>query len=1164
MSQYDGSVKFDTKIDTSAMNSALSKLKLTATAAFTAIGAAGTVAIKKCLDAGMSFESIMSQVEALSGATEKQMESLNAKAKEMGATTVFSASQAGEAMTYMAQAGWDASNMLSGLEGIIHLAASAGEDLALVSDIVTDSLTAFGLKASDSAHFSDVLAIASAASNTNVAMMGATFKYAAPLAGALGYSIEDVAVATGLMANAGIKGEQAGTALRSTFTRLADPPKEAAEALKTLGISIENTDGTAKPLSVTIGELRSAFANLTETEKTAYASQISGQMAMSGLLAIVNASETDFNNLTKAVENADGAAKNMAETMVNNLKGDLVLMQSALEGVEVAVYESLEEPFRVAVQGASDALSELERSISGGALQPKVEKLGNSLADFAGDCVDLASDALPGAIDMLSALVENLDLLTAAIIGVAQVKLLHNAMSTYQAMMKMSTARVTEYTAALAFEQSTEARGITISKMVLAEMTLKDLMVGVLTGKITLATAAQNLWNAAMNSNPIGLLITALGILIPLIGTGVKRAIDNANASTKAFNESMKEINDTYDRAIENSKEHITNAEVEAAKIDALTKKVFELDTELENSNKLLESNAEETENNKKKRAELLSAVEDLQELIPDLVIEIDKETGRLKTEHEEVEKLAQSYITLMRAKASANVYGANYEAALDALARIKKARDDAQATLETMPEGEYHEETHFLLTEGFYTVLRPDEEKKAYQNQERIIKGYDDEIAKAQEEVAYWENEANKANKAVFELEYASGTGTANDENTSTGGSSSGETDPEKELRDLRFAFQMGEQSAKDFYNALEAYRNKYFEEGSEDWQELTLEIKEGREELKKDSEALIEKELSDNDRRLRRREISEEEYYAEIARIRDTYYDETDDEYAELTDKIIEYNNEVADEAAETAKAAVKNTISEISSFADSALGEVESRIDSMQKKVASYGSLIAKDESGNVMLSDLHKQNEELFEYGQYLLIIKNRVKELGFNDETANGLFSSLSEMSVDDALATAKLLYDTSDFEFRKYIQDFERTQKLADTISNSFYKDEYQKEVDKTTEYMKEKFAELGVEVPEDFFTSGTDSAKNFGEAFLAEIELQMQAIQQRIAAFNTSLGLDFGSAVGGLFGLSGVPGNSTNNSYSNTFNIINPSGTVTSGIEAASTAAEVDRMRNG
>lgn len=297
----------------------------------------GAAAVKTATD----FEAGMSEVKAISGATGSEFDALRDKAIEMGAKTKFSASDSADAFKYMAMAGWDASQMMDGIAGIMDLAAASGEDLATTSDIVTDALTAFGLQASDSAHFADVLAQASSKSNTNVGLMGETFKYVAPVAGALGYSIEDTAVAIGLMANSGIKGSQAGTALRSTITRLAKPVGEAKDAVEELKISITNTDGTMKPLSQTMVELREKFAGLTEEQKAQYAAMLAGQEGMSGLLAIVNASDEDFQKLTDEINNANGAAEDMASVMMDNTAGAVEQLKGALESAGILIGEKL-------------------------------------------------------------------------------------------------------------------------------------------------------------------------------------------------------------------------------------------------------------------------------------------------------------------------------------------------------------------------------------------------------------------------------------------------------------------------------------------------------------------------------------------------------------------------------------------------------------------------------------------------------------------------------------------------------------------------------------------------------------------------------------------------------------------------------------------------------
>lgn len=331
-------------------------------------GAAGIgMGIYDTVKTYMDFEAQMKKVQAISGASGADFDALTAKAKAMGAATQFSATESAQALEYMAMAGWKTDDMLGGISGIMDLAAASGEDLGRVSDIVTDALTAFGLQASDSAHFADVLAQASSNSNTNVSMMGMTFKYVAPIAGALKYSIEDVGTAVGLMANAGIKGEQAGTSLRAMMTRLVDPPKEAGSAMDRLGITVKNADGTMKPFRQTMKDLRSTFAGLTDAEKAEAASAIAGQEAMSGFLAIVNASESDFDKLTASIDNAEGAAGNMAKTVNDNLKGDLKSLSSVWESVQLEFMSGKgADGLREFVQGVKDDVAKFKGYIEDG------------------------------------------------------------------------------------------------------------------------------------------------------------------------------------------------------------------------------------------------------------------------------------------------------------------------------------------------------------------------------------------------------------------------------------------------------------------------------------------------------------------------------------------------------------------------------------------------------------------------------------------------------------------------------------------------------------------------------------------------------------------------------------------------------------------------------
>ncbi len=321
----------------------------------TVIGGLGIAAVKTAAD----FDSSMSQVAAISGATGDDLQALRDKAREMGEKTKFSASEAADAMTYMAMAGWKSKDMISGIDGIMSLAAASGEDLATTSDIVTDVLTAFGLSAKDSGHFADILAAASSNANTNVSMMGETFKYCAPIAGALGFSAEDTAEAIGLMANAGIKSSQAGTALRTIMNNLAGDVKISGKAIGDVTIATTNADGSMRDLSDILADCRAAFGNLTESEKANAAESLVGKNAMSGFLALMNAAPEDIAKLSGAIDNCDGSAEKMAATMQDNLAGQLTILKSQLQELAISFGEILMPAIRSIVSKIQDFVDKL-------------------------------------------------------------------------------------------------------------------------------------------------------------------------------------------------------------------------------------------------------------------------------------------------------------------------------------------------------------------------------------------------------------------------------------------------------------------------------------------------------------------------------------------------------------------------------------------------------------------------------------------------------------------------------------------------------------------------------------------------------------------------------------------------------------------------------------
>lgn len=333
-----------------------------ASAAAVAATAMGTFTAA-AINAGMEYESQMSTVRAISGANAEQFALLEEKARELGKASAFGATETGEAMEYMAMAGWQTEQILAGIGGVMDLAAASGEELALVSDIVTDGLTAFNMEAEETARMVDVMAQAAANSNTNIEMLGETFKYVGPVAGAMGYQIEDVTIAAGLMANSGIKASNAGTALRKIISRMTKETSESAEAMEALGLSIERDDGSMYSFLEIMEKMRESMAGMAEAEKAYYAAELGGQTGMPGVLAIANATEEQFQQLAEAVYNAENAAQQMADIRLDNLSGDVLIFKNTLADAEIELSEQLNGPLRQIVQMGTEGVDKIAAKI---------------------------------------------------------------------------------------------------------------------------------------------------------------------------------------------------------------------------------------------------------------------------------------------------------------------------------------------------------------------------------------------------------------------------------------------------------------------------------------------------------------------------------------------------------------------------------------------------------------------------------------------------------------------------------------------------------------------------------------------------------------------------------------------------------------------------------
>lgn len=607
------------------------------------LGQKALEAAKYVVEVGSAFEAQMSKVKAISGASEEEVEKLRAAAEEMGRTTKFTASEAGEALEYMAMAGWKTDDMLAGLSGVMDLAAASGTDLGTTSDIVTDALTAFGKSAEDSGRLADIMAAASSNANTNVEMMGETFKYAAPVAGALGYSMEDTAVAIGLMANAGIKASQAGTSIRTGLTRLVSPTKQAKEAMEAYGISVTDTDGNMLSFHDMMVQIREKLGGLDEAEQAAAASAIFGKQSMSGWLAVINASDADFDSLTQSIYDSDGAAKNMAETMQDNLQGKVTLFNSAMQGLANSLYKYFSGTLSDVVTFATEVINKITD-----ALTPQKTELDKFIESVKG-ANKQAQDSLKTAQETMRNAGRKVSEMESAKTYLTDV--LKNCQQFNETDLKQTSDKMTGELKDVA----TNGFGTVSSKAKSAKADAEDIG----NAKIKTDTAAQNVedYNAL-----IGSIITQID--------NIDTSVGNIGASASGTTESLGGVTEALG--------YMSQAEEGVVIVtDAFTK------------------------------SKITSVVNQLKDDVPELADAWDENTGALKLSVAEVQEyisnaqkiaLTQAYI-----KAHTEAYNAMIEAELAAQMAESGLREATKATTEVQKDAD-EQISGGLIAQGVYS----------------------------------------------------------------------------------------------------------------------------------------------------------------------------------------------------------------------------------------------------------------------------------------------------------------------------------------------------------------------------------------------------------------------------------------------------------------------------
>lgn len=814
-----------------------------------------------CYSTGSSFEAGMSKVAAVSGASADDLERLTEKAKELGASTKFTATQTAEAMNYMAMAGWKTEEMLSGIDAVLGLAAASGGDLATTSDIVTDAITAFGLKAEDCAHFADVLAAASANANTNVALMGETFKYCAADAGSLGFSAEDTVTAIGLMASAGIKGSQAGTALRKLFTEMSGDLTLTSKEFGDITVKTANASGEMRPFIDIVKDLREEFSKLNDQDKTAAAKELVGQYAQTGFKTLMNASDEDFQKLTGAIQNCKGAAADMAETMEQNVSGAVTKMNSALEGVGIAVFDKFKGGLLDAVNIFTETLGDLKTDIDGGSLDKSIDNLADSFKNLATSAANFVKNNLSGFINGLA-----------------------------NALNFLAKFRVELGSALKAFIAFKAAQGIGNVIMGIGRA------FATLATNIQMAGGAANAFKAAFASNPIGMIATGVSALTfgisELVGhtknaadriedlnqksqelaqnaAEYKQKVSDLSDVKKEYEDLYKAVDPDVDRtkALKDMQDRLIEQFPELAdQIDLVNGEYGEMCGKLQDvidkTSKAYKVQAEANLNAKKK----IERSEDT-EISADKISDSEI-SGDIAKEITQRMKMTSSGFLGLKTKVGI-AFDGDYEKRLDEM-------NDLYDRIMSIENGKYAEDSFTLaLAEKISKVQELKEELEAAQTEYDNLNGKHPDTSNtgtigsgAWREREYAEQYKREQAKKAAEEKTRQDQIKANKELY----------DKEKELADDMYS--VGELSEAAYYAKLTQLRDQYLEAQTHDWYVATSKIKGYQDKnLKDQKNALSEAEKAykktlaaiDNEIERHNREKSDKEYAQKIADIDD-----------------------------------------------------------------------------------------------------------------------------------------------------------------------------------------------------------------------------------------------------------------------------------------------------
>lgn len=1088
----DGTLLFDTGVDKSGFERGISTLQVAAGTALGNIASAITGRISniaaeipaQIITIGSGFEASMSQVAATMGITSAaaEFEVLSDAAKEMGETTKFSASQAGEALNYLALAGYDAEKAVSALPTVLNVAAAGGMELAEASDMITDAMSALGLETSQMADFADKLAVTSQKSNTSVAQLGSAILTVGGTAKQLAGGVVEMNTALGLLADNGIKGAEGGTALRNIILSLTAPTNTAAEAIDALGLQVYDAEGKMRSLQDIMFDLNDILNSMsTDAERNQALNDVFNKVDLKSVNALLGTSAERWNELSGYIDNCTGAAEQMATTMDDNLKGDLTIMNSALEGLGIAAYEKFQVPLREAVQSVTADLGTLTASLTEGGLSQSFDKVSESLSKVLSEMSEvLANDILPAVITGLEKIIDHSNEIIALIAGIGV------AVAAFKISTVIMGAVAAIQTANVQLSLlSLQSGAAAVSQAALAgSLSATEVAVGVFTGKITLATAAQSAFNAVVATGTLTILastaaLTALAAVT--IGAALAfakyvsemetaAAVDPWYEQAQKNVEAIREERDAYQELLDTQNENIAADNAKASNIERLW---GELQKYVDANGNVISSH--------ERAAEIIGTLNSAYGL------NIEYIDGQIQS----YDKLAGSmddYIEKLRLEAKIRNMQPAYDEAIAKQEEYNNKRLELEKKLQlkiaafqaadnndvkgvfAVQIGGIREELQLLdETTAMYQQTISDFEGLFAENSN--TSPWSDYFQKQSEWLVEAQQDASEATKlSQEEAEKKLKEGWQQAEHNYAIGLIA--SDEELIAEKQRIWNEYGDESCTDhwkYYENLIGLQNDYADD-----------IKKANEKLVDEQKASVKAEWDTIEHQNKIGLLSDEDTYkAKLAFIQ-KYCPEYSDEWYDYYKDIYDYQKSVGDEQLETLKGSmqeqvdvVSESLKDIVSEYKEAYKKIQDNIDSYKKKLLSVGDALSviknKDGSKTLKVNDLREQLAAMREYHKYMTELKNA--------GASAGLLSELNSMDFADSSAFAKNLAGLSSSDFAQINDYYKEKEQLAQELANELY----QPDIDKiNTDLVANIKSTLGTELPEVMRTAGMAALDEF------------------------------------------------------------------------------------